>query len=254
MATDTPSIASNRPYGPAANVISVLQRLRSRNMPERISREYYHAAGIPDGSIYRTVFALQFLRLVEDEVPTAALRAIATSTDEEYQAILGGLIREAYSDVFELVDPVRDPQERIAQVFKRYTPASQRARMVLFFLGMCREAGMAVQDAPRLRAASAVAGQKLLGAGNQSRPAGRTVANQRAARLPASSPPAAGSITVAGIPPALELLVRSLPPEGQPLSIERRDQWLAMAEATLKFVYPEEIAVSSVGVDDEQEE
>jgi hypothetical protein len=61
---------------------------------------------------------------------------------------------------------------------------------------------------------------------------------------------AAASLTATGhlratatvdVGPALEGLVRSLPPAGTPLSKERRQQWLKMAEATLAFVYPEEV-------------
>jgi len=254
MSTDTPSVPSNRPYGPAANVITILQRLRSRNLPERIGREYYDAAGIPGGSIYRTIFALQFLRLIEDETPTAALRSIATSTDEEYQAILGGLLRETYSDVFDLVDPVRDPQERIAQVFKRYTPASQRDRMVLFFLGMCREAGMAVQDAPRQRTTGAGAGQKVASAGSTSRTGARAAPSRKPPQAAPTTPGNTGGARMPGIPAALELLVRSLPMEGQPLSSARRVQWLAMADATLQFVYPEGAVAPTLNIDAEEQE
>lgn len=57
-----------------------------------------------------------------------------------------------------------------------------------------------------------------------------------------------------GVSPAILLLMRTLPPEGVPLSTSRRKQWLAMAEATLAFVYPEEpdgeTSGGSVGEDD----
>jgi hypothetical protein len=44
-----------------------------------------------------------------------------------------------------------------------------------------------------------------------------------------------------GIPPALALLVRSLPPEGTPLPSWRRKQWLRMAGEVLAFMYPNEV-------------
>jgi len=146
---------TNRPYGPPSNVTLILQRLRSRNMPDQVDNEYLRDAGIPDGTINRTMFGLVFLGLVEDDGPTPALIAISTATDEEYRAILSGLVREAYREVFEVLDPAQDDQGRILNFFRRYTPGSQRSRMVMFFLAMCREAGIPTLDAPRQRVPSA---------------------------------------------------------------------------------------------------
>ena len=54
----------NRPYAPPSNVASVLQRLRSRNLPDRIDAEYLRDAAIPEGTVARTLVALRFLGLV----------------------------------------------------------------------------------------------------------------------------------------------------------------------------------------------
>lgn len=241
MATDV-SIATvpitNRPYTPPSNVTAILQRLRSRNLPERIDADYLRDAGVPEGTVNRTLFALRFLRLIDDDgSPSPALRSIATSTDEEYQAILAETIRDVYHDVFEVLDPAQDSQQRILNFFRRYTPASQRERMVIFFLGMCREAGIATLDSPRNRASNVSTGPKA-GSPKPAKPASRTTT-----RTPSSS----GQTDDRGkglpdMPPALQLLVRSLPPEGTPLSASRRQQWLEMAKATLAFIYPAEEA------------
>jgi len=123
----------NRPYPPPSNVTTILQRLRSRNLPDQIDNEYLRDASIPDGTIHRTLFALRFLGLIDEAGwLNEPLKAIHTSTDEEYQAILAGLIREAYKEVFNVVDPSQDSQDKILNVFRRYTPASQRSRMVVF--------------------------------------------------------------------------------------------------------------------------
>jgi len=131
----------------------VLQRVRSRNLPDRIDTDYLRDAGVPEGSLGRTMFALEFIGLVRDTIPTPALRSIATSTDEEYRSTLAGLIRDSYREVFETLDPAQDAQDRILNFFRRYTPASQRPRMVTFFLALCREAGINTLDVPRARAA-----------------------------------------------------------------------------------------------------
>lgn len=244
MAIDLSAPETNRPYPPPSNVIAVLNRLRSRNLSERIDADYLRDAGVPEGTIHRVSFALRFLGLVENDAPTKALRSITTSTDEEYRDILAGLIRDAYRELFEIVDPAQDSADRIVNVFRRYTPASQRERMVNFFLGMCREAGIPTLDAPRQRTSGV-----STGAG---RPRPRS-ASSAAPKADASAGPArAGDGADRGgvaLPPALELLVRSLPPEGAAMSAGRRDQWVQMAKATLAFVYPEEEDVASDPVD-----
>lgn len=146
------SSASNRPYPPPSNVSSVLFRLRSRNVPDRIDAEYLRDVNIPDGTISRTLFGLRFLKLIDEGgLLTEAAKSIVVSTDEEYKATLSGLVKEAYAEVFKVVNPAEDPQDRILNVFRRYTPGSQRPRMVTFFLGMCSEAGIPTLDTPRGR-------------------------------------------------------------------------------------------------------
>ena len=217
---------TNRPYGPPSNVISVLQRLRSRNLPGRIDAGYLQDAGVSEGTVGRTLFALRFLGLIGDNAePTQALRAIQTSTDEEYRTILAGLIRDAYVEVFNVVDPAEDSQDRILNVFRRYTPTSQRTRMVVFFLGMCREAGIATLDVPRQRPMREPRAPREPRTRQAAPPASRRRADQISAGP-------------SDIHPALVGLVRSLPPEGTVLSPEKREQWLTMARGTLDFIYP----------------
>jgi len=221
---------TNRPYPPPSNVVTLLHRLRSRNLPEQIDAEYLRDSGIPEGTIARTLFAMRFLGLItEAGEPSQALKSIAVSTNEEYQSILSGLIREAYREVFNVIDPAEDTQDRILNVFRRYIPASQRDRMVIFFLGMCREAGIPTLDIPRLRRMSTA---KTL---RQETKATTSTAKKERVTVRSVAP---------GIDPALDGLVRSLPAAGTPLSQERRKQWLEMAEATLKFVYPDNMATT----------
>ncbi len=215
---------NNRPYAPPSNVVALLQRLRSRNLPERIDTEYLRDAGISEGTVNRALFAMRFLGLVsEADEPTEALRTINSSTDEEYQAALAGLIREAYVEVFNAVEPAAETQDRILNVFRRYTPASQRSRMVIFFLGMCREAGIPVLDTPRQRRMAEPA----------TRQARQPRAGQRIER-------AARQKRTTGMNPAIQGLIDALPAEGATLSAAKRDQWLGMAKAALIFVYPEQ--------------
>lgn len=242
MALDDRPSDAKRPYPPSSTVATILRRLRERNLPERLDPGYLHDSGIPGSLVTRTLFALRFLRLIEGDIPSPEMRSISTSTDEEYQAILASLIRVAYREVFEVVDPARDQRDRIANVFRRYTPASQRARMVGFFLGMCKEAGIPVLDAKRPRISSGSPHSKF------SKPVAKLSRSALGTKQRAVTPPRESEerLTVSSnLPPALELLVRSLPPTGTPMSAARREQWLKMAEAALAFVYPNEAEESS---------
>ena len=222
---------TNRPYPPPSNTIAVLHRLRTRNLPDRIDNEYLRDAGIPEGTISRTLFAMRFLGFIDEGgLLTEPVKSIHTSTDEEYQAILSGLIREAYKEVFNVVDPSQDSQDKILNVFRRYIPASQRDRMVIFFLGMCREAGISTLDVPKARTMGTVKTTTQVAKRTSSKAASTISQKERAAIRHAA---------VTGIDPALEGLIRTLPEPGTALSLERRRQWLEMAEATLRFVYPE---------------
>ena len=227
MVTEQATQGTNRPYSPPSNVTAILSRLRNRNLPDVVDTEYLRDASIPDGTNARTLFALRFLGLTtEANEPSPALRSIATSTDEEYMSTLAELIREAYSEVFVSIDPSQDSQVDIVNFFRRYTPASQRSRMVIFFLGMCREAGIATLDVPRQRASNALPGQGK--AQRTPKPAGAKPARVREPITPSS--PA----------PALDGLIKSLPPVGEAFPGRRREQWLAMVQATLAYLYPDE--------------
>lgn len=142
-----------RPYAPSSHVIAVLKRARSRNLPERITTDFLGLAGIPPAIAKRTAFTLKFLGLTEDDgSPTDALRALSASGESEYRELLADVIRKAYAADFERVDPATDSQKVIVDAFARYSPRSQTDRMVMVFLGLCREAGIPVLEAPRKRA------------------------------------------------------------------------------------------------------
>src|SRR5262249_35610932 len=66
--------------------------------------------------------------------------------------LLTAAIRNAYAEDFERVDPAEDTQAKIVDAFRRYERRSQTDRMVMLFLGLCREAGIPDRDAPRKRA------------------------------------------------------------------------------------------------------
>ena len=140
------------PYAAPANMIALLNRVRTRNLPETVNNAFLRIAGIPEAMAYRVVQALRFLNLIhEDGRPTDMFKALAASTDTQYRELLEKVVREAYRNMFDVIDPGQDPQARIIDAFRRYQPRSQTTRMVMLFLGLCREAGIPVLDMPRER-------------------------------------------------------------------------------------------------------
>jgi len=141
-----------RPYAPSANVVSVLQRLRRMNTPPRLTSEFLGGAGVSEALRNRVLAAMRFLELIDDEQhPSDTLRSLVVAPDEDYRKLLEATLRSAYREDFENVDPTTDPQIRILNAFQRYQPRSQHERQVMLFLGLCREAGISVLDAPRER-------------------------------------------------------------------------------------------------------
>jgi hypothetical protein len=141
-----------RPYAAPSNIVAVLQRARSRNLPETIDDDFLRLAEVPDAAFGRVKEALRFFGFTHpDGRPTDLLVALAQSPDEEYRRLLEGAVREAYAEDFARVDPAEDSQVKIADAFRLYEPRSQHKRMVMLFLGIAREASIPVLDAPRER-------------------------------------------------------------------------------------------------------
>lgn len=141
-----------RPYAPPANVIAVIRRTRQINLPDVIDNDFLRVAQISENLYGRVHDGMRFLGLVDEGGhPTDALAAISAAGEEEYRSILAGAVREAFAEDFNRVDPGQDTQAVIVDAFKRYAPRSQTKRMVMLFLGLCREAGIPVAEAPRER-------------------------------------------------------------------------------------------------------
>ena len=148
----TSMVGESRPYAAPSNVVSVLVRARSRNLPETISNEFLRLADVPETVFGRVMTALRFLDLVtEDGRPTETLLAISGAPEAQYRELLAASIRTAYADDFQRIDPARDPQGKIQDAFTPYQPRSQTQRMVILLLGLCREAEIPVLDVPRDR-------------------------------------------------------------------------------------------------------
>lgn len=223
----------NRPYAPAANVINLLQRLRTRNLPDEINSEYLQAVGFSVALSSRIRQALEFLGLInESGGPEDVLGSLVRSTDEEYRQILEGVIREAYRDVFDVVDPSQDPQDAVINAFRRFEPASQHYRMAVLFLGLCREAGIPILEEPRRREVQRATQR-------------RTATTPRTARQRASAGGRTGGQAQVPSAPALSspvLLgyIQRLPRPGSVFPLDEREGWIDGIRTAFRLEYQAE--------------
>lgn len=143
---------NRRPYAAPSNVVTVLTRCRTRNLPTKIDDDLFRVAQIPDAVFGRVRFALRFLDFIDaEDRPTQKLAALAAAPEPEYRELLAATLRDAYAGDFAKVNPAEDTQAQIVAAFQPYEPRSQTSRMVMLFLGLCREAGIPVLEAPRER-------------------------------------------------------------------------------------------------------
>ena len=141
-----------RPYAAPSNVTSVINRARTRNLPETINNDFLRIAGVPEQAYSRVLQALRFLGLIhEDGRPSDIFDALAGASDSQYRELLEKVVRDAYRSEFNVVDPGQDPQPKIIDAFQPYKPRSQINRMAMLFMSLCREAGIPVLDVPRDR-------------------------------------------------------------------------------------------------------
>ena len=143
-----------RPYAPSANVIAVLRRARTRNLPPQIDEAFFNIANVPKSAHSLVRETLLFLNLIDSNgSPTDAFERISASSDADFQSILKEVVRNAYADDFAVVDPAKDSADTLVNNFRRYKPRSVTDRMRMLFTGLCREAGIPVAEQQKERRA-----------------------------------------------------------------------------------------------------
>jgi hypothetical protein len=146
MAVDAARAA---PYAPPANVLAVIRRLRDRGLPEVLTVQELTRLGIPEGNAPRTLQALRFLGLVDEEGRrTPNFDRLARVSVNEYPETLAEIIQRAYEDVFAIVDPAEANDIDLHDAFRHFRPEKQWHRMVVLFSALCREAGLMPGGSP----------------------------------------------------------------------------------------------------------
>jgi hypothetical protein len=132
------------PYAPAKPVLDVIQRFRERGLPEVLSRQELHRLGAAEGNSDRIHKTFQFLDLIDQGGKrTPTFDRLGKASSSEYQSVFAEVVRAAYAPILAIVDPKSDTDIAINDAFRHYEPAGQRKQMVVLFLALCREAGLA---------------------------------------------------------------------------------------------------------------
>jgi hypothetical protein len=233
----------SRPYAPGGTVTGLLQRFRTRNLPDVVDGGFLNQLGMSKEISTRVLSTLRFLKLISDAgQPTDVLRSLARSTDEEYAQILEGIVRDAYRDVFTAFDPSQDSQDRALNAFRRYEPGSQTYRMATLFLALVKEAGIPLLDEPRKRASSLMP-QKVRASRplrTPARPRGGQKNRQQKPQENVETARAQGSAVLWGY-------FKRLPAPGGTFSSSDRERWLAGVRAAFDLEYVDHLEEEETG-------
>lgn len=128
------------PYAPTGSVLSVIRRYRAHGAPKSVDITEITRVGVSSGNAPRTLTALKFLGIVNDNGKFSEV--LSKATTEEYPNVLADILRDAYSEIFAILDPATATEVHISDAFRGFDPEKQRSRMVQLFIGLCQEANI----------------------------------------------------------------------------------------------------------------
>ena len=137
------------PYAPYANVLTIIRHARDKDLKEPVTSKMITTLGVPEGNATRTMQALRFLKLVDEEgYLTESFKLLGNAPSDEYPSLLEQVLRDAYPIVFNALKPATATDQQYVNAFRLYQPKAQRNRMIILFKGLCREAGLIPGGAP----------------------------------------------------------------------------------------------------------
>ncbi len=252
------------PYAPPATVIEFVLAFRSRSIPTPITGSVLERVGVTASLVPRVTQTLRLLDLLtEDGQPTAQLEELRKAPESELRTRFASLLRAAYDDVFQYIDPATDSAEKVTDQFRHYEPRGQIKRMVTLFLTLCEFAEILPEGSVQKRR---VTGQSANA--TPSRP--REQATSAVARKPKpKTPPPAGPLPpvhtplgqasphplLAGMLSALPAIPADWPTSKSVLNASARKAWLTAVAANLDVLYdlgPEDSPHGPVGRGDQE--
>lgn len=131
------------PYAPAKAVVGVLDTARDRGLYDPVTLTGLARVGVPTSMAPRTLQALRFLGLVdEDGKQLESFARLRRAKTEEFPGVLAEIVQAAYLPVFTVVNPATDGDTAIGDAFRGYEPGNQREKMITLFRGLCIRAGI----------------------------------------------------------------------------------------------------------------
>jgi hypothetical protein len=220
------------PYAPVNNVLTVIRRLGERGLPDPLTLQELERIGIPAGNAPRTLAALRFLGLVDDDGGrTQALDRLGRASTQEYPEVLAEIVRAAYQSIFTVVVPGQDNEIALYDAFRYYHPEAQRNRMVTLFLGLCQEAGIVPGGPPQRKAKL----RRVTGGQAAARPPAQVIRPKSIETAEAVSQP---TVTQAEGGPDYGLIsavMQQLPKNGK-WTRARRDKWIQAVTASVDLL------------------
>lgn len=239
---DTELLAQNMPYAPPSAVVAVIRRYRDRGLPEPVTGSTLQQVSVSSGNASRTLQALKFLGLVDEEgYITDSFKRLRSVNTKEYPSTLAEMLHSKYKQVFNVVDPAQDDMTDIEDAFRGSKPEGQRQRMVTLFLGLCSESEIVSEDkAPKMQPQS-----------RQQRPSKRATSQQNQKKpsssrktQPTEEPKEQETREKAVEYPVVQGIVEQLPKDGV-WTQKRRDLWVQAMVSTVDLAVevrePEEV-------------
>ena len=146
------STSAPAPYAPAAAILGLLERNRSRGLPTPIDKEVLSRSGISDSLVSRTLQALHALDLIhEDGTHTETFEGLRLAPEGEYKSKMAEWLNAAYADVIQFVDPSKGDEVAVRDALRPYKPFSMQDRMMTLFTGLYGAAGIWPEGAQKAR-------------------------------------------------------------------------------------------------------
>ncbi len=229
------------PYAPSANVLTIIHQMRERGLKEPVTMQLITTAGVAEGNASRTIQALRFLNLVDEEgYHTPTFRLLENAPSNEYPEVLGRILTDAYKNVFMVLDPATASDEKLENAFRYYQPKAQRQRMISLFKGLCREAGLITGSSETTKRSRNVSSNKTTIPLNSRK---QSVTERTTPQIPENGPPVPSQMNrhyQHGISQEYTLLLNLLQqlPTGEEKqwTKTRRDKWLQAVTANIDLL------------------